>query len=113
VANCVANSNVTQITAVLNESIIPGGVGTVVLTADGAFGHGSFIGPNVPYTGFHSAKADPMIRIDPSFPYADDFDVIYRIDPAPASTPEPATGLLALLGAMALTLRRKLRSVLS
>lgn len=64
--------------------------------------------------GFFFATADPSFEIDPSFPYADDFTLVYSpgFDASGplTSVPEPSSLLLLALGApLTLVLRRRVR----
>lgn len=65
-------------------------------------------------TGTFFATADPSFEIDPSFAYANDFELVYSpgLEPTPAGTgvPEPSSLLLLSVGApLTLLLRRRAR----
>jgi hypothetical protein len=49
--------------------------------------------------GFFFASADPSFEIDPSFPYAKDFELVYSPGFTSTGVPEPSSLLLLALGA--------------
>ena len=64
------------------------------------------------FRAFYSAAIDPTIEIDPSFPFRDDFHLVFSsnlFSSAPSAVALPPTSLLALAGAAVLALSRRFR----
>jgi hypothetical protein len=106
-----ACSNVENAGAVFSAidesvSVVPNAEGFIMMSASADVDIGAFPTTNV---GNAAASVDPILSIDPSFPFASDFQIQFSADAETATAPEPSTMLLVLTATIASVFRGRRR----